>query len=96
MAKTKEQLAAQGHTGPIYEIGEDVPPSKRFRGRTKGLPYSRMSLAGMQMRDGEPAILRLQHPTRGTTHVKHATPELLRVFFPSLPDALYGPMLGIS
>lgn len=96
MAKTKEQLNAQGHTGPIYEIGDDVPASRRFRGRTKGLPYSRTMLVGTKMRAGKPALLRLRHPTRGTVHVKPATPELLRVFFPSLPDGLYGPMLGLQ
>lgn len=69
--------------------------SHKWVGRTKGLPFSRTLLVGsVPALPGAPALLTLAHPTRGRVHQKAATPELLRVFFPSIPENLAAAMLG--
>ena len=70
--------------------------SSRWLGRTKGMPYSRCQLLGTFdiPVEGAGKALALYHPTRGRMHVKRATPELLDVYYPSLPDNIRGYMLG--
>lgn len=71
--------------------------SIRWMGRrTKGLPFSRMKLVAMTLSPGRgrPAVLTLEHPTRGRRAVKPASPDLMGVFFPSLPENLRASMLG--
>ncbi len=95
MAKTKRQLDAQGHTGPIYAIGEPVPASTRGGHRTKGLPYSRCKLLDMKISQapGRPGKLVLKHPKNGVKELP-ATLELVRLFMPAAPDNFYAAMLG--
>jgi|TARA_R100000049_G_C1931718_1_gene75645 hypothetical protein len=71
--------------------------SRRHMAGTKGLPFSRCKLIDTTpAQPGKPAVFHLKHPTRGTGGVftKTATPQLLRTFFPSLPDNLAAFMLG--
>ena len=71
--------------------------SHRWVGRrTKGMPFSRMTLVDMTPGiPGRPALLQLAHPTRKTPGTRmRATPALLAVFFPSLPPQLTASMLG--
>lgn len=71
--------------------------SHRWMGRTKGLPFSRMVLKHIVHGVvGRPAQLVLTHPTRGSRAVRMATPDLLRVFFPSLPPEMSAAMLGME
>lgn len=71
--------------------------SHRWIGRTKGLPFSRMVLKHIVHGVlGRPAQLVLTHPTRATKAVRMATPDLLRVFFPSLPPEMSAAMLGMQ
>jgi len=88
---TRQQVATEyAKTHPSLPL-----TSRRWSGRTKGLPYSRFML-----KDATPAVhgraslLLLKHPTKRKAHIKVATPELLRVFFPSLPENLAAAMLG--
>lgn len=64
--------------------------------RTKGMPFSRMKLVDVQPSagPGRPAIFNMQHPTRNTTHRKPATPPLVDLFFPAIPDNLRQSLLG--
>lgn len=63
--------------------------------KTKGMPFSRCQLAATTPgAPGRPAILVLEHPTKGTVHAKPASRGLLAVFFPALPDNLAASMLG--
>lgn len=94
MAKTKEQLDAQGHTGPIYAVGEPVPASTRGGVRTKGLPYSRCKL--VEMKPGSKGVrgtIIVKHPTKGIKRLP-ATREFLRLFMPAAPEFFYASMLG--
>lgn len=95
MAKTKEQLDAQGHTGPIYAVGEPVPASTRGGIRTKGLPYSRCKLLSMEPSNhtGEPGQIIVRHPRNGIKRLR-ATPELIRLFMPAAPEPFYAYMMG--
>ena len=69
--------------------------SSRWMGRNKGLPFSRMLLKDtIPAQARRPAQLVLVHPTRNTSHVKLATPAMLAVFFPSIPENLAAIMLG--
>lgn len=61
--------------------------------RTKGKDFSRCQLVDtIEMRGGTALVM--SHPTRGKKHIRRATPALLDVFFPSLPDNLRNHMLG--
>lgn len=64
--------------------------------RTKGMPFSRMKLVEVMPSpgSGRPATFVLDHPTRKTAHRKPATPQLVDVFFPSIPENLRRDMLG--
>lgn len=69
--------------------------ASRWIGRNKGMPFSRMMLKDtVPALPGRPAMLVLVHPTRKTAWIKTATPALLSVFFPSIPDNLAAAMLG--
>lgn len=64
--------------------------------RTKGQPFSRMKLEKViPTPPGTPSIFVLSHPTkrRPVKHL-HATPALMSVFFPSLPEKLAAFHLG--
>lgn len=95
--KSREQLKAQGHTGPIYAIGEPVPASTRGGIRTKGLPFSRGKLLGMKP-SKNPGVRGTIIVRRANGHIRNlkATPELLRAFMPAAPDAFYAMMLGAA
>ena len=97
MAKTAEQLRAQGHTGPIYGVGEPVPLSRRLTGfRTKGVPYGRFSLIRFEVgENGRPGKIHVRNGAKGGRKVLTATPDLLRHFMPVAPDNIYRAMLGL-
>lgn len=72
--------------------------SVRWLGRrTKGLPFSRMKLVEVAPATGRgrPSIFAMKHPTRGGgVRIRPATPLLVDVFFPALPENLRASMLG--
>lgn len=80
------------------EPGEVQRTSIKHMGRkTKGMPYSRMILRDVtpsDLRTGSPAVFHLKHPTRRTTVSKPATPYLIELFMPGLPENLAQGMLG--
>lgn len=88
-AERTRELVEAGH-------GEFIArTSTRWLCRTRGKPFSRCQLVDtVQMRRGTALVL--SHPTRGRTHVRRATPELLDVFYPSLPCNLMSHMLGLQ
>lgn len=98
MAKTPEQLKSQGHTGPIYEVGEPVPLSRRRTGfRTKGVPYGRFSLIRFEVAEaGRPGKIHIRKKANGRRMALTATPEHLRHFMPMAPDSIYRAMLGLG
>lgn len=96
-----EARAAEVRKRVQDEVAQSHPSkprtSIRWMGRrTKGLPFSKTSLVGVKPSPGpgRPAMLTIAHPTRGGRKVKPATPGLLAVFFPALPDNLRASMLG--
>lgn len=95
MRRAAERRAAKDARMATKKQPSLVPTSRRWVGRTKGLPFSRMVLVSvLPMGPKRPNILWLEHPTRGTQRLKQATPELLAVFLPRLPDNLRADMLG--
>jgi len=98
-AKTRsaDELSDQGHTGPVYNIGEPVPASQRGGFRTKGESYSRCKMLQMiaPKRPGMPGTIRLKHPRTGF-HRLRITERLLKVFMPSAPETFYNHMLGLG
>lgn len=93
---TRQQRRAVERRAGKPEPGTIQRTSYRYVGnRTKGLPFSRCKLAAMTPGSpGRPAVLLLEHPTKGRAHAKQATAELLQVFFPRLPENLAASMLG--
>ena len=94
------EMRAEATRKAMQEKVAETHPSKpktshKWVGRTKGLPFSRTLLVdSIPAVTGAPALLTLAHPTRGRVHTKPATPDLLRVFFPAIPENLAAAMLG--
>jgi len=87
--RANERRANKPEPGPI------ALTSTRWLGRTKGQPYSRMMLKDtIPGRPGRPATLKLIHPTRRTGRYIQATPRLVDLFFPAIPDNFRASMLG--
>lgn len=93
---SRQVRRAQERRANKPEPGPSPLTSTRWIGRTKGMPFSRMILRDtLPGSPGRPALLLLDHPTRNTgAQVKRATPALLDLFFPSLPDNFRSSMLG--
>lgn len=90
--RAAERRAGKPLPGPVA-----LTSRRHMLRKTKGLPFSRCKLAAMTPgTPGRPAILVLEHPTKGTVHTKSATPGLMAVFFPALPDNLAASMLGAA
>lgn len=92
-AAVREEVAAR------YAKSHPSKPrtSSRWLGGNKGLPFSRMVLKDtIPGTHGMPAHVVLHHPTRGGMVKKVLTPDLMRVFFPSMPEPLARQMLGIA
>lgn len=89
--------AAERRAGKLLPGPVDLTSRRHARYKTKGSPFSRCVLVGTTPgTPGLPAMLTLKHPTKGTVHTKPATPGLLAVFFPALPDNLASSMLGAA
>ncbi|WP_191569126.1 hypothetical protein [Paracoccus yeei] len=88
--RVQEEVAKSHPSKPLTSV--------RWLGRrTKGLPFSRMKLVDVAPATGRgrPAIFALKHPTRGGgVRIRPATPLLVDVFFPALPENLRASMLG--
>lgn len=99
MKRRIEESATKIVAEIVAERAEFKPrTSHRWMGRTKGLPFSRMKLIDtIPQEPGKAALLVVDHPTRrrGRKNLT-ATPELLRVFYPSLPAPLADAMLGFN
>lgn len=98
----KRRLQGRGDDDPEQQAARGgtyvVRTSTRWRGRTKGLPFSRCLLKHVIPAHPArgPASLFLKHPTRGRMHVRTVTPQLAEVFYPGaaanpfLIDMLFG------
>lgn len=94
-----EQRAEATRKALLERLAKTYPSlprkSSRWIGRTKGLPFSRCVLKRViPLQHDQSSVFVLLQPTKGWVHKKRATPELLRVFFPSLPENLAAAMLG--
>ena len=67
--------------------------SSRWIGRTRGAPFRNFKLVTVEHRHGKPSVLVLKHPRQKFIKLKVATPDLLSVFFPALPEPLSRAML---
>jgi len=94
--RANERRAAKDARMASIKQPSPTPTSTKWLGRTKGMPFSRMILRDVAPGSrGRPALLLLDHPTRKTgAKVRRATPALLDVFFPSIPDNFRASMLG--
>lgn len=98
MKITRQQRRAAERRAKKPEPGEVVRTSIRHMGRrTKGRPYSRMTLQDIipsDIKTGRAAQFVLEHPTRRSWTVKKATRELIDLFMPNLPENMVQGMLG--
>ena len=93
--RSAKELATQGHTGPVYGIGQPVPAKRQS---TKGGPYSRCRVVDVlpsKVR-GIPATLVLRHPTSKSSYIKRvkATPAIIRSLMPSALPQQVNALLG--
>ncbi len=91
-----QALRAQGHSGPIYDVDDPVPPSARHPGRTKGSPFSRVRVVGFTKGGkGRPAQFTYAHNTRKTVRTVPATPEYISALIGNnLPFAMVSELMG--
>lgn len=96
--KTKAELEAQGHTGPIYAVGDPVPAKSQRRSRTKGKRLCNCKVLDVipSKVEGQPVTLRLLHPTSKARRVREiiATPEILRALMPGILDMQIAQLCG--
>lgn len=95
--KSRQVLRAQARRSGRPEPGPVELTSRRWLARrTKGQPYGRVTLVDVTPgRRGVPAVFHVDHPTRRTARrTLVATPSLVDVFFPSVPDGLRASLLG--
>ena len=93
--RSAKELAKQGHTAPVYGIGQPVPGRRKS---TKGGPFSRCRVIDVKPSKvrGIPATLRLVHPTskNGRYRRVKATPAIIRSLMPSALPQQVNALLG--
>ena len=98
--RSAKELAKQGHTAPVYGIGQPVPRSRQryYNQIAKGGPYSRCTVIDVKPSKvhGIPATFRLLHPTskNGRYRKVKATPEIIRSRMPSALPQQVNALLG--
>ena len=94
-AARRAQLAAQGHTGPLYEINHPVPASGRNLNRFKRRPFRNCYVTKVEVRDGLPAMISWKHYHRKGEQTRPFSEKLIGLF-PDLPGPLYASLMGAS